>query len=119
MNVGDRSQIERSFTESDVAAYVSLGGAPTNNDTVPEPMIAALFSYLLGMRLPGPGTNYLKQSLEFYSAAKIGDMLTANVEIIRIRPEKSLVYLTTLCVNECGEEINSGRALVRVNDVER
>jgi 3-hydroxybutyryl-CoA dehydratase len=117
MKVGDRSQIERSFTESDVIAYVSLGGAPTNNDTVPEPMIAAVFSYLLGVYLPGPGTNYLKQSLEFYSVAKIDNMLTASVEIIRIRPEKSLINLATLCANEAGEKICSGRALVRVKDV--
>jgi len=119
MKVGDRSQIKRSFTESDVIAYMSLGGAPPNNDTVPEPMVAALFSYLLGMRLPGPGTNYLKQSLKFYGVAKIDNMLTASIEITRIRPEKALIDLATLCANEAGEKICSGRALVRVKDVER
>lgn len=36
---------------------------------VPEPLIAGLFSTLLGVRLPGPGTNYLKQELGFHGPA--------------------------------------------------
>ncbi|MEL7029265.1 MAG: phosphate acetyltransferase [Pseudomonadota bacterium] len=118
MNLGDRAEIRRSFTASDVAAYVELGGEPPDGRTVPEPMIAALFSYLLGVRLPGPGTNYLKQSLNFTRPAAQAEKLIASVAITRLRPEKALADLETLCRNEAGEEICVGRALVRVKDVD-
>lgn len=117
MKLGDSVQISRAFSQADVDAYVALGGAPPLNGAVPEPMIAALFSYLLGVRLPGPGTNYLKQSLQFERLAKIGDALTARVEVTRIRSEKALVDLSTTCAAAGGGTVSTGRALVRVKDV--
>jgi len=94
-----------------VASYVSLGGAPTDS-VWPEPLIAALLSYLLGVKLPGPGTNYLKQSLEFPAPAP----LTARVEITRYRLEKHLVDLETTCRLADGTVVARGRALVYVAD---
>lgn len=117
MKLGDRAEIARAFTQKDVDAYVELGGAATPG-SVPEPMIGALFSYLLGVRLPGPGTNYLKQSLNFERAAEIGAPLTATVEITRLRPDKAIVDFSTTCRNDRGETICTGRALVRVKDVD-
>ncbi len=84
---------------------------------MPEPLIAALFSYLLGVKLPGFGTNYLKQELEFLAPAPLGAELVASVEITRLRPEKDLVDLATICTTADGEPIAKGRALVLVKDV--
>lgn len=116
MKLGDKAKITRCFSADDVDAYIALGGAPTRSG-VPEPMIGALFSYLLGVRLPGPGTNYLKQSYEYVRPAKVGAALTASVEITRIRPEKAIVDFSTVCTDESGNVICTGRALVRVKDV--
>ncbi len=79
---------------------------------MPEPLISALFSYLLGVRLPGRGTNYLKQEMTFLAEARWGASLTASVEVTRLRPEKDLVDLATLCVQADGTVICRGRALV-------
>jgi acyl dehydratase len=68
--------------------------------------------------LPGRGTNYLKQHLEFPQPAFVGDELTATVKIVRLRPEKNLVNLQTTCTNVCGEIVCQGEALVFVKDVE-
>ena len=87
-----------------------------NTDHVPEPMIAALFSYLLGVHLPGPGTNYLKQSLDFKSAANVGEQLSATIKVTRLREDKFLADFETLCRNAQNEVICSGRALVRYKD---
>jgi acyl dehydratase len=84
---------------------------------VPEPLIGALFSYLLGVELPGFGTNYLKQELEFVTPAPLGTELVARVEITRLRPEKHLVDLATTCETADGVTIARGRALVLVKDV--
>ena len=76
-----------------------------------------MFSYLLGVELPGQGTNYLKQESEFFEAAGVDDELRARVEITRLRPEKHLVDLSTTCVTDDGRRICEGRALVFVADV--
>jgi hypothetical protein len=100
-----------------VAAYVELGGAPPPPGEAPEALIGALFSYLLGVKLPGAGTNYLKQITDYHAPARLGVPLTATVRVERLRPEKCLVDLETVCVDDGGALIARGRALVYVKDV--
>lgn len=115
MQVGDRAETRRSFTAADIAAYADLGGGAPG-DTVPEPLIGALFSYLLGVRLPGPGTNYLKQELAFPARAPLGAVLTASVQVTRIRPEKRIVDLWASARLADGTVVAEGRALVKFAD---
>lgn len=118
LTIGASAELSRCVTADDVARYVSLGGAAID-DTSPEPLVAALFSYLLGVKLPGPGTNYLKQSLEFRQPVPLGVPLTARVEIVRLRPEKHLADLETTCRLADGMIVVHGRALVYTADVSR
>jgi 3-hydroxybutyryl-CoA dehydratase len=116
MRVGDRVEVERVFDATAMAGFERLTGiAP---DHVPEPLIAGMISYLLGVKLPGPGTNYLKQELNFRDRAALGEPLTASVEITRLRPEKFLVDLRALCTRDDGTVICEGRSLVLAKDVE-
>ena len=117
MQIGDKATVTRSFNKNDIATYVQLGGANPLGKEIPEPLLGALFSYLLGMELPGVGTKYLKQETEYKTAAYLDEKLTASVEIINIRPEKYLVDLNTECKNTNGIMICSCRALVYVKDV--
>ena len=119
IEVGESAQITRRYTADDLAEYTALGGPPAMDDRVPEPLIGALFSYLLGTRLPGIGTNYLKQQSRFAPPARVGETLTARVAVSRVRPDKHLVDLVTTCRDEAGEVVCEGRALVYVGDVER
>ncbi len=116
LKIGAAAEISRSVSAEDVVRYVSLGGAPADG-ACPEPLIGALFSYLLGVKLPGPGTNYLKQNVEFLEQAPIDEPLTARVEITRLRPEKNLVDLETTCRLADGTVVARGRALVYVADM--
>jgi hypothetical protein len=117
LETGQAAEIARRFSADDVDAYVALGGHHPVDDEVPEPLVNALFSYLLGVELPGQGTNYLKQETEFFASPRVGDTLTARVRITRLRPEKHLVDLATTCVNGRGETVCEGRALVYAEDV--
>lgn len=114
LKVGQSARIIRSYTREDLAAYAALSGA--SSASVPEPLIAALFSYLLGVELPGSGTNYLKQDLVFKSAAPLNAALEAKVEITRLRPEKHLVDLWASCTAANGAVICEGRSLVKAKD---
>lgn len=117
MNVGDRVETQHRFTLQELAAYSALIGAQTTGGDVPEPLIGALFSQLLGMRLPGLGTNYLKQETDYHGTAQAGELLLASVQVTRLRPDQRLVDLDTTCRRADGSLIASGRALVYVGDV--
>jgi acyl dehydratase len=101
----------------DLQNYAQVSGHEISGELVPEPLIGALFSYLLGVKLPGLGTNYLKQETRFPASARIGETLTAKVEITRLRPDKQLVDLATTCNGDDGNLVASGRALVYVGDL--
>ena len=117
MRLGDFAETSRIISAEDVSEYATLAQQANVDDRVPEPLIGALFSYLLGVRLPGQGANYLKQETRFHRVAHVGETLTARVEITKIRPEKHLVDLSTTCKDEYGQLIASGRALVSARDV--
>jgi acyl dehydratase len=118
LEVGARAEVKRSYTVDDMRGFAQLAGNGAEVPvSVPGPLIGGLFSYLLGVELPGRGTNYLKQSLEFLAPAPVGETLTASVTITRLRPEKHLVDLETVCEAEDGTRICQGRALVYVEDV--
>lgn len=117
MKVGDCVEISRTFSALDLRDYVKLSGHIVNADCVPEPLIGALFSFLLGVKLPGTGTMYLKQETSFLENAVIGESLVAEVKVTRLRPEKHLADLSTTCRRADGKLIASGRALVYIRDV--
>lgn len=119
--VGERASVTRTFTAADLEAYEALtGDRQGRTDTrgvVPGPLLAGLFSQLLGTSLPGRGTNYLKQRLAFVAHGYAGEEIVATVEVTRVRPEKALVNLDTVCTTTDGRIVCEGEALVLVRDV--
>jgi acyl dehydratase len=129
--VGQSAALVRAYTAVDLGEYLDLLGEtnPLFTDeaharrvglrgvALPGPLLGALFSCLLGTRLPGPGTNWLKQRLVIRVPVYPGDELTAHVQIVRLRPEKALVNLRTWVV-AAGETVCDGEALVWTGDGE-
>ena len=115
MQVGQSAVLRRTYSRPELEAFATLSGASPSS-CVPEPLIGALFCYLMGVRLPGPGTNYLKQELSFLAPAPAGAELTARVEITRLRPETRLVDLWATCAGPDGTLICEGRALVKATE---
>ncbi|MFN5271090.1 MAG: MaoC/PaaZ C-terminal domain-containing protein [Hyphomonadaceae bacterium] len=76
-----------------------------------------LISTLLGMNLPGQGTNYLKQETAWLGTLKPGQRVRTQIAVTRLRQEKALVDLSTLVQNEHGKTLAKGRALVSARDV--
>jgi 3-hydroxybutyryl-CoA dehydratase len=117
MKVGDRAETARTYRREDAQAFAALAGlSGPATEAVPEPLVNALFSYLLGVELPGAGTNYLKQETQYLARAPYDEELTASVEVTRLRPAKHLVDLETVCRRPDGEIVARGRALVFVRD---
>ncbi len=124
LELGMSASCSRTFSEDDRKLFMQLSGeeyrpGEAGKHPIPEPLIGGLFSYLLGTELPGFGTNYLKQQMSFSGKGYFNEPLTAAVKITRLRPEKNLVNLETICTNSSGETICQGEALVLVKDVKQ
>jgi acyl dehydratase len=122
----------RTFTVADLGEYGDLSGDrnPIFRDDaaarrrgfkariVPWPLLAGMFSDLLGTRLPGRGTGWMKQALRYPTAAYPGEALTATVSITRLRAGKELVNLATRVFAADGRVVCDGEALVLVKNLE-
>lgn len=119
LTVGQSASSTRTFTADEFQTYSTLTG-DTSYDAgcIPGPMLGGMVSDLLGTKVPGRGTMWLKQHYEFPAAAHVGEAITATVEISRFRPEKDLVYLNVQCVNPNGQIVCKGETLVFVADLE-
>lgn len=58
---------------------------------------ASLFSGILGEDLPGPGTVYLGQTLNFRAPVRPGETVVATVSVIEINLERRRVTLECEC----------------------
>jgi len=128
LKVGDTAAISRQVTGDDVRAFAELTGDhnPLHLDDavaaqtrfgrrVAHGMFgASLISAVLGTSLPGPGSIYLSQTLQFLAPVYLDDIITARVTVKKIRAEKAIVTLETICENQHGETIIRGEAIVLV-----
>lgn len=75
---------------------------------------AGIISAAIAGILPGPGTIYLNQTLNFERPVRIGDRVSARIRVVKIQMKKTfkLVTLETTCVNQNNEVVISGRATV-------
>ena len=129
---GMRARAERTLNDADLADYAALTGDrnPLHHSDawarehgfagrlVPPPLLASMFSDLLGTRLPGYGTGWMKQTLRFVAPAYVGEHITAEVEIVRLRADKDLVNLASVLTGADGRLICRGEALVLVRNLE-
>ena len=54
----------------------------------------------------------MRQELNFLAPVRIGDTITARVEVIQIITEKNRVRLKTTCVNQEDIQVLDGEAVV-------
>jgi 3-hydroxybutyryl-CoA dehydratase len=74
---------------------------------------ASLISAVIGMRLPGPGSVYVSQTLNFRGPVKIGDVIEVNVEVIELVETGRRVRLKCECLVE-GKVVLDGEGVLSV-----
>ena len=125
INIGDKASFQKTISEADVYMFAGVTGdmnpAHINHEAMKDSkfggrivhgmLSAGLVSAVLGMQLPGPGTIYLSQQLNFKAPVKIGETVKAVVEVLE-KLEKGRVRLKTNCYNQDGVEVLDGEALV-------
>lgn len=126
LNVGDKASRTTTITDEMIRAFADLTGDsnPVHLDDayaagtrfgrrIAHGMIAAgLISATLADDLPGPGTVYLSQTLQFKAPVYPGDIITTTVEVKSLRPDKPIVTLVTTCKNQDDVLVLEGEAVV-------
>jgi 3-hydroxybutyryl-CoA dehydratase len=72
-------------------------------------LLGGHISAVLGDDLPGPGSIYLSQTLDFEQPVRIGALVKVRVEVIALENRKAT--LSTVCTVD-GQVVASGQAVV-------
>jgi 3-hydroxybutyryl-CoA dehydratase len=124
LKIGDSAQIAKTITEGDIELFARATGDfnPVHLDatyaekTMFKGRIAhgllsvGFFSTILGNILPGHGTIYLSQEVKFLAPVRIGDTITAKVDVLELIPERNRAKFRTSCVNQDGKLVVDGIA---------
>jgi acyl dehydratase len=125
-NVGDSAEITKTIEQADILAFADVTGDhnPVHVDeafaqttrfgrTIAHGMLSAsLISAVLANKLPGAGSIYLGQTLQFVAPVFPGDEITARVTVKEIREGKPIMKLETVCINQRDEVVIRGEATV-------
>jgi len=132
IKIGQAEIIKSVYTEKDIAEYVDLIGDdnPLFTDDsyarkmgfagriVPAPLMAGIFSWIYGTKLPGRGANWMKQKMHIAAPAYLNQELTTKVEVERLRPDKDLVNLAGRITNEKADILSQAKSLIYIKDLE-
>ncbi len=124
LKVGDTASIVRTLTYEDIELFAIMSGDmnPTNldrafaqGDTFHEIVGhgmwgGALISAVLGTELPGPGTIYVGQSLEFLAPIALGDTITVTLTLKQKIAQKRQVIFDCQARNQRSEVVITGTA---------
>ncbi|MEM0287977.1 MAG: MaoC family dehydratase [Nitrososphaerota archaeon] len=127
-STGQSASIKKRFSEEDVKSFAQISGDtnPLHLDElfakktrfgkriVHGLLVASLISSVLGTKLPGQGTIYLRQELKFLAPVYFDEEITATVEVSAFEPSRGRMILRTKCINESGKIVIDGVAEVLV-----
>ena len=123
---GQRAQRTRMVTARDIELFTELTGDrnPLHYDEelagrsrfggliVQGGVTSGLLNAVVAEDLPGPGSVFLHVDWSFRAPVRPGDEITAEVEVLEVRPDKPIAKLRTTITNQEGTAVLEGEALV-------
>lgn len=123
---GDSGSFSKTITDEDIQKFADVSGDhnPLHLEDefakqtrfgrrIAHGMLgASLISAVIANQLPGRGSIYLGQTLQFVAPVFPGDIVTASVTVISVREDKPILRLETVCTNQLGEMVIKGEATV-------
>lgn len=127
LSVGMTAVFAKTVTEADIVLFAGISGdinpVHLNHEFATETMFegriahgmltASFISTVIGTKMPGPGTIYLKQSLNFRAPVRAGDTARARATVKEIFAEKRRVVMETV-VTVGDTVVLDGEALILV-----
>ena len=122
LRVGQRARRTQTVTVREVELYAQITGDrnPLHFDfafaarTRFRPLVAqggiasGMLNALVTMDLPGAGTVFMSQSLRYLAPTYLGDTLTAEVEVLSLKPDKPVCQLRVTITNQDGAQVLEG-----------
>jgi acyl dehydratase len=122
LRVGQRARRAQTVTAREVALYAEITGDrnPLHFDAtfaartrfgrlVAQGGIAAgMLNTLVAMDLPGPGTVFMSQTLRYLAPTYLDDTLTAEVEVLALKPDKPVCQLQATITRQDGTVVLEG-----------
>lgn len=122
LSVGQRARRTKTVTARDVELYAEITGDRNPLHFDPEfaartrfgrlvaqgGITAGMLNALVAMDLPGPGTVFMSQSLRYVAPTYLGDTLTAEVEVLALKPDKPVCQLKMTITNQDGTVVLEG-----------
>jgi len=123
LHVGQKATRTLTFTEDNVKAYAEMTGDynPLHFDqgcaaktkfkdlVVQGGLTAGILNALVAMDLPGPGTVFMNQNLQYTAPVFIGDTITAEAEILELHQTKPVTKLKMTVTRQTGETVLEGK----------
>ncbi len=124
--VGDEATYTRLITNQEVEAFAAVSGDhnplhldPDYAATTPfgeciahGMLTGALISAAIAMQLPGPGSVYLNQSIQFKAPVLLGDTLTVTLTVSDKHHKRPWITLQCNVTNQEGKTVAKGEAQV-------
>ena len=113
LKVGQQAMFGRTVTDADIAAFAGVSG-DTNpihlhdgfakstrfGRRIAHGMLSGSYiSTVIGTKLPGPGSIYISQTMNFMAPVLIGETITAVATVSAIDERRRRVTLKTQCLN--------------------
>lgn len=126
LQVGQSDSFEKTVTEFDVYSFAGVTGdmnpfhinaefcknTKFGKRLIHGALLNGMVSAVLGMKLPGPGTIFVRQEIKFLAPAFIGDTIKATVTVANITEKR--VFLHFDCKNQDGVVVCEGESEVSV-----
>jgi acyl dehydratase len=126
ISIGDEASLSRTLAWRDIELFAAMSGdvnpAHVDAEFAKNDMFhriiahgmwgGALISTVLGTELPGPGTIYLSQSLEFRHPIGLGDTVIVKIRAVAKNAAKSRVSFDCTVTNQAGQTVIGGVAEV-------
>ena len=125
LRIGDKASFTKKISSEDVFNFAGVSGdnnlVHVDDDYAKMSIfgeriahgyhVGSFISAVIGKYLPGNGSIYLSQSMQFKAPVMVNDEITAMVEVIDF-PKDKRVLLKTVCTNQHGTVVISGEAMV-------
>jgi acyl dehydratase len=122
LEVGQRARRSKTVTARDDELYTEITGDRNPLHFDPDfaartrfgrlvaqgGITAGMLNALVAMDLPGPGTVFMSQSLRYLAPTYLGDTLTAEVEVLSVKPDKPVCQLKATITNQDGTVVLEG-----------
>jgi len=129
IKIGDTASVSKTITQADIENFADLSGDHNpihlDKDYAAQTrfgsriahglLTSSLISAVIGNKLPGLGSIYLGQTLQFVAPVFPGDTIVARATVTSVREDKPIVKLETICTNQHDKVVITGEAIVLVD----